>query len=126
MKAWMQRAVKPFVVVAKHIFRPDAGPISEERCLMLRRDCKCSPDMGELDKGLGPETGMEGLFQAWESGGGAVTLVDGFRSESEETGFRDGGPPIMPPSRKLIVGVVVEMRVAIVRAVLGETALRSM
>lgn len=62
MKAWIQRAVKPFVVVAKHIFRPDAGPISEDMCLTFNRASSVGPDIGAWDRGSGPETGIDGLF----------------------------------------------------------------
>lgn len=101
----MQRAVKPFVVLAKQHFRPLAGPISELICLMFRASWRWAPEMGALVRRWGPEMGTEG-------------------SDQPES-LRDGGPPIIPPSRKLIVGVWVLKRVPMVRAVRGEMALRS-
>lgn len=49
----------------------------------------------------------------------------GIEGRDQVESLRDGGPPIMPPSRKLIVGVWVLKRVPMERAVRGEMALRS-
>lgn len=116
----MQSAVKPFVVVAKHIFRPEAGPISGEMCLICSKASRVGPDIGAFESGLGPETGIEGLFHVWDVGGAEDVVVG-----CSEASFRDGAPPIIPPSKNLIVGVSVERSSAIERAVFGEMAFRS-
>lgn len=59
----MQIAVKPLDVDAKQHFSPDAGPISEETCLLLRTSSRCAPETGAVARGFGPETWMLGRFQ---------------------------------------------------------------
>jgi hypothetical protein len=49
----------------------------------------------------------------------------GIEGRDQMESLRDRGPPIMPPSRNLIVGVWVLKRVPMERPVRGEMALRS-
>lgn len=100
----MHSAVKPFVVLAKQHFRPLADPTSGPMCLMFNDSCRWVPEIAEVRE-CDPEMGMEG--------------------RDHVVSLREGGLPIMPPSRKLIVGVWVVKRAAIERAVPGEMALRS-
>ena len=72
-------AVRPFVRDAKQDLRVDAVPTWSERTVMLRRDCRALGNWATAEEG--PETSNEGSFHSSESLG------------------RDGGPPMMPPSR---------------------------
>jgi hypothetical protein len=65
--------------------------------------------------------GIEGRDQVCVVEGCVETVVWG-----ADEALREGGPPIMPPSRNLISGVLVVKRAAIERAVRGDMALRSM
>lgn len=46
VNACVQMAMKPFVVLAKHIFRPEAAPICGEMCLVFRAVARWAPDLG--------------------------------------------------------------------------------
>lgn len=113
----MQSAVKPLVVLAKHIFKPEAEPISSLTCLTLRRLARSEPDTGAADNLSGPDIGTDGLFQEWDEAGETAKFVESTCPAVDKAGFRDGGPPMIPPSMNLMAGAVSEMWVAIVRAV---------
>lgn len=115
VNAWIHSAVKPLVVVAKQHFRPLAMPTSSEMCLRLRVLLKWTKEAGTEE--MDPEMGMLGLDQ-----------VDGESAVIEaevEADFCAGGPPMMPPSRHLMAGDLVVKISAMLRALLGEMALRS-
>ena len=62
---WMAIAVRPFVVEAKHIFRPLAGPIVSATCFTLRVSASWESSL------WGPETTRLGFVQlpsAWSFG----------------------------------------------------------
>ena len=111
--------MKPLVVDAKQHFRPLAGPISLPMCLTLRVSARWAPDTGAVESGLSPEIGSEGIDQ--EAAAGPVETVD----SEVDSDLSEGGPPMMPPSRKLIAGACDAKRAAIERAVRGEIAFRS-
>jgi len=74
----MERAVKPLEREAKHDFSAEAGPIFSPRSLMFKTEIN---EAGRYCVSFGPEMEMLGFFQ-----------VPSF--------WRDGGPPIIPPSRE--------------------------
>lgn len=115
----MQMAMKPLVVLAKHIFRADAAPIWGEMCLVLRVVERWVPDLGADARAWGPDVGMLGLVQlplkCW--GVDIVVMV------SVED-WRRGAPPMIPPS----IAIAEDgswKRAAISRALRGEIALSS-
>ena len=102
----MARAMKPLLRLAKHIFSPEAAPMVALMCLMFRISARWLPLAFASSRRWGPELGMLGRDHVLSS-------------------FWEGGPPIMPPSMNLMLGLDFEMRLSIVRADLGLTALRS-
>ena len=93
----MERAVKPLVSEAKQALRAEAVPILSEINFILsveRRSCESSDSWG-------PETGMEGLFQV--KGSPVVDALAESRLSLDLSFSPNGGKPIMPPSRSLIV-----------------------
>jgi hypothetical protein len=107
----MQSAVNPLLVLAKQHFKPEAGPILGEMWFRFSVEDRCDPEVGESASMCGPETGMLGLDH--------VSPVD------SGLDFREGGPPMMPPSTNFTDGAVVSKRAAISRAERGEIAFRS-
>lgn len=63
VKACVQMAVKPLVVLAKHIFRPEAVPIWGEIWRVLRVRARWAPDLGASARECGPDVGILGLVQ---------------------------------------------------------------
>lgn len=51
-------AMKPLVVLAKHILSPEAEPMLEVMCFTLRVVAKCEPFFGASESLCGPEVGM--------------------------------------------------------------------
>ena len=101
--------MKPFVVVEKHDLRPDAEPMVGVRWLEFSVARRC-----EEGSSVGPESGIDGLFQ------------DSKREGSEDGDLRDGGAPRIPPSINFTrEGDSVVNKVSIWRAERGEMALRS-
>jgi hypothetical protein len=113
VNAWIANAVNPFAVLAKQHLSPEATPISSEMWFRPRAAESSANDGAE--HGRGPEMGILGLDQFVE--------IVGLGDSSLE--FRRGGPPMMPPSKKLIVGDFWAKRSPIVRALRGEMAFKS-
>lgn len=102
--------------------RPDAGPMAGLRCLRARTAERCEPERGAALRSWGPETGMEGRFQAErvsERGASGEEVVGGAVSRSF------GGEPMMPPSTKRMAGARAVMADSMLRAVEGEMAFKS-
>lgn len=108
------------MVVAKQHFSPLAAPISSEICfifIVLANSAKVA-GTDETE----PEVGTDG----WAQGLSVVSVVA--IADDGPTGgvvFRYGALPMIPPSRNLIAGDLVENISAIDLAVRGEIALRS-
>ena len=84
----MASAVMPFESVAKHAFKVLALPILSSRICMLRVETR---EDAKSFSALGPEITSEGSVQE---------LDEVEADESEEEAGGDGGPPMIPPSRK--------------------------
>jgi hypothetical protein len=120
VKACVQRAVKPLVVLAKHIFRPEAVPIWEEMCLVFRVVARWAPDLGAEARECGPDVVMLGLVHCVELKCWGVDIVVVVSDEV----WRRGASPMIPPS----IAIAEDgswKRAAISRALRGEIALSS-
>ena len=100
--------MKPLLSAAKQHFRPLADPMLGEMYRELRVWARCAPDLCAVWRAYGPERGMSGRVQ-----------VDGSDGDGE------GGPPIIPPSRKRRVGDVEVKDEWMDFAVDGEMAFKS-
>jgi hypothetical protein len=119
VKACVQMAIKPLVVLAKHIFRPEAVPIWGDMYLAFRVVARCAPDLGAEARGCGPDVGMLGLVQEFDK----CFREDIVVTVSVDV-WRRGAPPMIPPS----IAMAEEgswKSAAISRALRGEIALSS-